>query len=257
MLAAGLAQITHRLGRGLGDLHVDLAVQKPQRIPLQTGVAILAQLREMGAAVIEHRLAKRRAALGASERVEFHLELEPKLAPQLVDHYQQLGVARRVGAPEHLDPELVELAIAPLLRTLVAQHRPAVEEALLRVAAIEPRLDIGAHHARRSLRAQHDPALVLALAALLDEVHLLLDDIRGRAGRAHVEFDSLQRRNPNLLDRVTLHQRPRALLDEAYRPHLRTHQVLKSSKSGQFHGIPKLTSFYALPHRVVCTNSHV
>src|SRR4029077_7815800 len=106
--------------RSLSQLDVDLAVQQPQRIALYALMAVVAQFGKVRPSVVQYRGAERGPAVPASQRIDFELELQPEVAAQVVDHHQQLGVASSVGSSEHLDAELIKLAVAPLLRTLAA-----------------------------------------------------------------------------------------------------------------------------------------
>jgi hypothetical protein len=97
---------------------------------------------------------------------------------------------------------------------------------LFGVGAVHPRFDIGADHARSSLGAQRQRGF--GFVAIGKRVHLLRNDIGGLAGRTLVKLDPLQQRNPNLADRVALHQRARPLLDIGQRPGLRPKHILKA-----------------------------
>ena len=77
------------------------------------------------------------------------------------------AIAERLGAV------LVELAVAALLRPLVAVHRAAVPEAL-RAVVEQAVLDRGAHAGGGAFRAQRE-LLVVQLVA--PGIHLLLDDV--------------------------------------------------------------------------------
>ena len=179
MRAAVVAEKILALRRGLGQLHVDFAVEQAQRIALESIAAILTQLGEMRAAVFQHRLAKPRTALRVAQRIDLEIQLQPELAAQLVDHHHQLGVGGGVGAAENLDPKLRELAKAALLRTLAPEHRADVVETLLRIAAVHPGLDIRAHHAGRAFGAQRQRGF--GLVAVDEGVHLLFHHVRGLA----------------------------------------------------------------------------
>ena len=81
-----------------------------------------------------------------------------------------LDVDGRVVGAEHLDAELVVLAIAPGLGTLVAKGRRHVPRLPRRGGAV---LDEGAHDRRGPFRAQRvDP-----VTAVAEDVHLLLGDV--------------------------------------------------------------------------------
>src|SRR5580658_1215139 len=128
MRAAVVAEKILALRRGLGQLHVDFAVEQAQRIALESIAAILTQLGEMRAAVFQHRLAKTRTALRVAQRIDLEIQLQPELAAQLVDHYHQFGVGGGVGAAENLYPKLRELAKPAFLRTLAPEHWADVVE---------------------------------------------------------------------------------------------------------------------------------
>src|SRR5271168_2414493 len=147
----------------------------------------------MRATPLNERVAKRRPAFIVADRIYFHREWKFEVAAKLVDHYQQFGVAGRVGAPENLDAELIELPIAALLRSFAAEHRTRVEEPLLGIGAIETGLDVCAHDAGRAFGPQRDDSL--ALVAIGEAVHLLFDDVGGLAARAHVQLRAFEHRD--------------------------------------------------------------
>ena len=163
----------------------------------------------------DERLAKRGPAFIVADRIDFHRERKFEVAAKLVDHYQQLGVAGRVGAAEYLDAELVELAVASFLRALATEHRPRIEQPLLGVGAIEAGLDVCADHARRAFGPERDTGF--AFVAIGEGVHLLFDDVRGLAARAEVELGAFEHRDSDLFDRIAIEDRAGALLDEAHR----------------------------------------
>ena len=122
-------------------------------------------------------------------RVERAEAAEPQLHPrhaelgeQLGQQADQLGVGeRRVGA-DRLGAELVELAVAPGLRALVAEERAAVGELHRLRQRLHPVLDVGAADRRRALGAQGEAAPAL----VLEGEHLLADDV-GRVADAALE----------------------------------------------------------------------
>src|SRR5579862_6118109 len=124
MRAAFVAQKIEAVRRRLRDLRVSLAVEQAQWIAIDAIVAVLVELIPMRAPPFHERLAKRGPALLIANRVDLHREWNFEVAAKLVDHYQQLGVAGRVGTAENFDAELIELAIAAFLRAFATKHRP-------------------------------------------------------------------------------------------------------------------------------------
>ena len=91
--------------------------------------------------------------------------------PAAGDH---LGVGQRLGRADQLDVDLMELAVAALLRTLVAEHRAGAEH-LLRQRLSEAIGHQCAADARGGLRAEGDGIA----AAVLEAVHFLRHHVRG------------------------------------------------------------------------------
>src|SRR5262249_47597689 len=112
MLLAGVAQVIEALGSALGDLDVDFAIEQAQRIALEPLTAILAELREMSAAVLQHHLPVTGTALSVAQRIDLEIQLQIQGPTQLVDHDHQLSVGRCVGPPENLDSKLRKLTKA-------------------------------------------------------------------------------------------------------------------------------------------------
>ncbi len=231
MHPAIVAQVVGAAGRALREGRVEFAVEQADRIGLQAPLAVLAEFAFVRLAEFVHRLAKFWTADRISDRVDLESEAQPEFARQLLDHDQQLGVARGVGASEHFDPELIELPVAALLRALAPEHRARVIEALLGVAAIESGLDIRADHAGSAFRTKREGGL--GLVAIGEQVHLLFDDIGGLAGRALVEPGALDQRNSNLTEAVTLDHRLPAFLDQRERLGAGADEILKAPESCQ------------------------
>jgi hypothetical protein len=59
----------------------------------------------------------------------------PSSLQQLIGHHQQLDIGGRFGRADHFGVDLVELAIAALLRALVAEQRTVRGQLDRRVAA--------------------------------------------------------------------------------------------------------------------------
>ena len=116
---------------------------------------------------------------------------------------------------------LVELALAPQLRALVAEHRPRVPDPRPAGALGQPALDGGAHAPGGVLRAQRD-ALALPV---LEGVHLLLDDVGGLADRALEQRGALDQRGAHLGVAVGGRGAPQRRLERVPRTHVGRQQV--------------------------------
>ena len=86
------------------------------------------------------------------------------------------------SVPIALQPDLVELAVAPGLRALVAEEGPDVGELHRLRQLVHPVLEVGAADRRRALRPQGQAAPAL----VLEGEHLLADDV-GRLADAALE----------------------------------------------------------------------
>ncbi len=99
-------------------------------------------------------------------------------------HFQHFGIARgRLAAggrrTDDLGADLIELAIAALLRALAAELRADVVELLQRALLVEPMLDVGANDAGGVLRTEGQRLRLLALRAslVLPGEHFFGDDV--------------------------------------------------------------------------------
>ena len=106
---------------------------------------------------------------------------------------------------DQLDADLVKLPEAPLLRPLVAEHRPAVEK-FQRRALEQPVRQHRTDDARRVLRPQGD----FFAAAIGKAVHFLGDDIAGLADRPAEDFGELKNRRRDFGKTIKLGNGPRA-----------------------------------------------
>ena len=105
------------------------------------------------------------------------------------EELDQLGVDGRVVRAHRLEADLPELAVAPLLRRRVPEHRPDVVGLHGLRLPVQAVLEVGARDGRRSLGPQSQRAL----APVLERVHLLVHDVRAGAGRAREELGVLER----------------------------------------------------------------
>src|SRR5262249_22205733 len=129
------------------------------------------------------------ARLRLADAVHLHGEIAE--APRLVEIDEQrdhldIG-ARRFGA-DQLAVQLRELAVAALAGAAVAEHRSQAPESVDARLPTEPVPEERAQPARRELRPQRQ----LAVAEVLEAIHLLLDDVGGLARRAREELVVLE-----------------------------------------------------------------
>ena len=131
-----------------------------------------------------------RPALSVTDRVELELEAGHAQPPEQVGvQRDQLGVDRRIVGADCLHRELPVLAEAAALRRRVTPHWPhRVELQGLRLA-VHPVLHVRTNDRRRGLRPQRQRAA----AAVLERVHLLLDDFGAGARRAGEDLGVLER----------------------------------------------------------------
>ena len=77
--------------------------------------------------VLDERVSVGAPLVGLAEAVDLEAHVaaddEAELLPERPDHQDHLGIDVRAGVAERLDVELMELAVAALLRLLVAEHR--------------------------------------------------------------------------------------------------------------------------------------
>src|SRR5690606_24947334 len=132
-----------------------------------------------------------RARFRRADRVDEQLRRpNAERPPQPCRQDDQLGVDLRLLEAERLDGELVELAVPALLRFLAPEHRAARPELLLLIVQQAVR-QARADDAGRRLGPQRDAVA----AAILERVHLLLDDVRELADRAAKELRALEHRD--------------------------------------------------------------
>src|SRR5690606_24600482 len=134
-----------------------LVVEHPQRIELGAAAGLLVQRQR------EEELLEQLAVAGTAGVVAERGDLEPEAveaerAEARVGDRDDLGVQRRVVDADGLDADLLQLAVAPGLGTLVAEERTGVGQLDRQRAAVEAVLDDGAHDARGALRAQRAAA---------------------------------------------------------------------------------------------------
>ena len=147
--------------------------------------------------------------LGAAERVDLQAQpVEAEASPEPRRHQDLFGIDVRAGQSEGLDAQLMELPIAPLLRPFVAKHRSQIPEAA-RLVVQESVLDTGPHAAGRAFGAQGETLAV----AVLEGVHLLLDDVRDLADRSPEQLGLLDDGHADLGIAIGLHGLAQQRLD--------------------------------------------
>ncbi len=102
-----------------------LRIEDAQRVLLEPLLRILAQRVARLAEVLDQCHAPGLAARRVAERVELQRDAvgNAQFLQQLVGHRQQFDVGLRLARADDLGVELVELAVAALLRALVAEQR--------------------------------------------------------------------------------------------------------------------------------------
>ena len=183
-----------RRGRDqVGDVGI-LGVEEPQRVRRQALALDAHESIRMGREVGAHGVVVGRAAGRVADRVEEHLHVgQARLAVEAVPQLDDLGVHGRPRVADGLDVPLPELAEAAGLRAVVAEHRAEERDPHRLRPRLESVLDVGAHDARRRLRAERPSFGVLSPAGA-DAEQLLLDDVRGGADAAFEDVALLEKR---------------------------------------------------------------
>ena len=168
----GQEQLRHRRGRG-----------QPGHEALQGGDVLAA---ERGAQLARARLVEPQVLENAPEEIRLtHVDLEarqPQRAQPFHRHGDHLGVALGIGEADQLHARLIELAVAPDVRLVVAEHVREVREAQGLGRLAEP----GGHDAgdlRRHVGSEREEPAALAVHHL---EHPLLQLVV-RPLREHVE----------------------------------------------------------------------
>src|SRR5207248_2461496 len=195
-LALGVLAVEHADGIGLGAL-----------------AAVLTKVAGAGAQIRLERLPVPGAAGAVAERVQVHRERDPERLQPAVEHLDLLRIDPRARIAERLDADLRELAVAPPLLPLPPEHGADVPPLGLRLLLIDVVLDVGAHQRGRVLRPQGH-----RVAAVVEGVHLLADDVGDLADAADEELGSLQDRRARLAVSVEGKEVAGGLLDELVVP---------------------------------------
>ena len=176
--------------------------------------------------VAHQRRAIGRAAFGVAERIDLqhHVGGEPEFAQDVPAARNHLGIGEGFRGSDQFDPDLVELPVAALLRSLVAEHRAGVEN-LLRQRLRQPVGDQSAADRGRRFGPQGD-----AVAATIGEgVHLLGHDIRGLAEGAGEDRRLLEDRRRPFLETVEVRDMPGPVDDVAMAAHVFADEIAGSA----------------------------
>jgi hypothetical protein len=191
-ILTGLVEVIGK-ARGLGIdrlVALVLAVEDAQGIALQAVTRLLGQSGGVCRIIIDQHLAIDRPAFRIAERVQLeHAAVEDAQAIKDVgrdrDH---LDVGARLRRAQHLEIDLVELALAARLRPLVAEHRARredLERQMLPEFAVRHE---GAADAGGVFRSQGQRFV----AAILEGVHLLGDHVGRLADAAREQLGELE-----------------------------------------------------------------
>lgn len=156
---------------------------------------------------IGHQLTAISGALVAlAEAVDLQPQVaEPQGVPQTPGQQYDLLIDVRPREPEDLDADLMKLAVAALLRTLVPKHGAVVPEAPRR--GEQTVLNGRTHATRGALGAQAEAVAV----AVGEAVHLLLDDVGNRADGTFEQVRHLHQGRADLLVTIAFEDGPGAV----------------------------------------------
>ena len=188
-----------------------LGIENAQRVGIEATLAVLVEQLGVFLEIGDQRGAMLGALFRLAETVELQFDaVQPEVGPQTGAHQDHFGIDIGTGIAERLDADLVELAVTPLLRPLVAVHLADVIEAL-RLAGDQVVLDDGTHAAGRPFRAQGQR---LAVEAVDEGIHFLLDDVGDFADGALEQRRRLDDRQADRAVAVGLQPRPDGVLEQ-------------------------------------------
>ena len=231
-----------------------LGVQYPQRVALEGHPGGLGQFVESGPEVHADGVGVALAVLVLTERVDQQPDLEQ--SERLEEPTRQsddLDVEVRVVDAERLDTDLVEHAVAALLRAFVTEVRAGVPDLPRQHRSV---LHEGPHDPRRHLGTQRDAAAVL----VGEVVHLLGDDV-GRLADAQEHTQVLDQGRYDLAvpGRLALFGEPRHERSASRRFRMQdvahTPEGLELLASGVGHGSPRYRSDRPGPETVPASAS--
>ena len=180
-----------------------LGVQNPQRVAVQPAfglivqqVSVLFQMCNQGGAVSQPL-----GGLAQAVELKAHI-IEAQFLPKRIGQEDQFSINLSTGKTQHLGANLVKLPVTATLRALVAKHRPHVIQTFATFIK-HVVLDHGAHHAGRALGPQSE---LLAIQAVLEGIHFLLDDVCDLTQAAHKQGGGLDDGRTDVAVGITRHQ---------------------------------------------------
>ena len=174
-----------------GAVALVLGIEDAQGIALQPRETVVGKPVAVFGEVLHQYFPVSVAAFAVAQGVQLQGDFfaHPQRLQDVGPEGDDFHVGHGLGDAQHLHVDLVELALASLLRALVAEHRSAAEKFERQVLGEAVRQD-GADHARRTLRAQGDAVS----AAVLERIHLLGHDVGGIAQGTREDLRELEDR---------------------------------------------------------------
>lgn len=152
-----------------------LRIENAKRIRVEASARVLVEHVLVALKVLDQGFAVSLALGQRTERVELKSDCShAQFLPDAREHHDHFGIDVGPLHAKGLGTELMKLTVAPALRTLVAEHRAAVPEAL-RGAVEETVLIDCAHDSGRTFGAQRQ---LVAVHAVGEGVHLLFHNGR-------------------------------------------------------------------------------
>src|SRR5512134_1368009 len=148
MVAASIAKPIEYRRRVLGRPNATrfFAIERAQRISLDTPLAIVAQLISTLSQERQQNFAISRPAVAAAERIDLQGQLgQSEGMEEITEQKQDLRVDQRIAPANRFRADLVELAHPALLRPLAPEHRPHIIQLSNRLGLEHLRFDISAH----------------------------------------------------------------------------------------------------------------
>ena len=171
-----------------------LAIENTQRIRVETTFCFFIEQIDVFFEISNQLCTMTSAFVQLPKRIQLQLDaVQSKVIPKTGAHQNLLGVNIGAGIAEGLDADLIELAITPFLRPLMAEHLPHVVQTLwmLRCQLV---LNDRTHATGRALRTQSQR---LAIQAVDEGIHLFFDDVSHFADGALKKRSRLDNRQTN------------------------------------------------------------